>query len=48
MRMVLTGNSVSDQEHTLRFSTELLGFVERADFPEGEFRWSSVVSAEAT
>ena len=46
MRIVLTSIFVSDQEQALRFYTDVLGFVKRADFPVGEYRWLSVVSPE--
>ena len=46
MRIVLTSLFVSNQEEALRFYTEVLGFVKRADVPVGEYRWLSVVSPE--
>jgi catechol 2,3-dioxygenase-like lactoylglutathione lyase family enzyme len=46
VRIVLTSIFVSDQEQALRFYTEVLGFVKRADFPVGDYRWLSVVSPE--
>jgi predicted enzyme related to lactoylglutathione lyase len=37
---------VDDQEKALRFYTEVLGFLKKADFPVGEARWLTVVSPE--
>jgi predicted enzyme related to lactoylglutathione lyase len=37
---------VDDQEKALRFYTEKLGFVKKADFSQGNYRWLTVVSAE--
>ncbi|HVU47490.1 MAG TPA: VOC family protein [Terracidiphilus sp.] len=37
---------VDDQEKALRFYTEVLGFVKKADFSQGPFRWLTVASAE--
>jgi predicted enzyme related to lactoylglutathione lyase len=37
---------VNDQEKALRFYTERLGFVKKADFTQGTFRWLTVTSAE--
>jgi catechol 2,3-dioxygenase-like lactoylglutathione lyase family enzyme len=43
-----TANSVhvDDQEKALRFYTEVLGFVKKADFSQGSFRWLTVASPE--
>jgi predicted enzyme related to lactoylglutathione lyase len=46
MRIKLTSVYVDDQEKALRFYTEVLGFVKRADFSQGPFRWLTVASAE--
>ena len=46
MRIKLTSVYVDDQEKALRFYTEVLGFVEKADFSQGPFRWLTVASAE--
>ena len=46
MKIKLTTVYVSDQEKALRFYTEVLGFVKKADFSQGPFRWLTVVSAE--
>jgi predicted enzyme related to lactoylglutathione lyase len=37
---------VDDQEKALRFYTEALGFVKKADFSQGPFRWLTVASPE--
>jgi predicted enzyme related to lactoylglutathione lyase len=37
---------VSDQEKALRFYTDVLGFVKKADFTKGPFRWLTVASPE--
>ena len=39
---------VDDQDKALRFYTEVLGFVKKADFPVGEFKWLTVVSPEGS
>jgi predicted enzyme related to lactoylglutathione lyase len=46
MKIKLTSVFVDDQEKALRFYTEVLGFVKRADFSQGPFRWLTVVSPE--
>jgi predicted enzyme related to lactoylglutathione lyase len=46
MRIKLTSVYVDDQEKALRFYTEVLGFVKKADFSNGPFRWLTVASAE--
>ena len=46
MRIKLTRVYVADQERALRFYTEVLGFVKKADFSNGPFRWLTVASAE--
>lgn len=47
MRINLTSVLVDDQEKALRFYTEVLGFLKKADVPMGEFRWLTVVSPES-
>jgi predicted enzyme related to lactoylglutathione lyase len=37
---------VDDQAKALRFYTEALGFVKKADFSNGPFRWLTVTSPE--
>ena len=46
MKIKLTSLYVDDQEKALRFYTEGLGFVKKADFSQGPFRWLTVASAE--
>lgn len=46
MKIKLSGVFVDDQEKALRFYTEILGFVMKADIPVGEFRWLTVVSPD--
>ncbi|HUQ07466.1 MAG TPA: VOC family protein [Kofleriaceae bacterium] len=46
MKIALTTVYVSDQEKALRTYTEVLGFVKKADFSQGSFRWLTVTSAE--
>jgi predicted enzyme related to lactoylglutathione lyase len=46
MRIKLTSVYVDDQEKALRFYTEVLGFVKKADFSQGPFRWVTVGSPE--
>jgi catechol 2,3-dioxygenase-like lactoylglutathione lyase family enzyme len=46
MRIKLTSIMVEDQAAALRFYTEVLGFRKKSDFPVGEYRWITVVSAE--
>jgi predicted enzyme related to lactoylglutathione lyase len=46
MKIKLTNIYVDDQEKALRFYTEVLGFVKKADFSQGSYRWLTVASAE--
>jgi len=46
MRITLTSVLVDDQDRALRFYTEVLGFVKKAEVPLGEFRWLTVVSPQ--
>ena len=46
MKIKMTSIYVDDQEKALRFYTDVLGFVKKADFTQGPFRWLTVVSAE--
>ncbi len=46
MKIKLTTVHVDDQEKALRFYTEVLGFVKKADFSQGSYRWLTVASAE--
>jgi predicted enzyme related to lactoylglutathione lyase len=46
VRIKLTCVHVDDQEKAQRFYTEVLGFVQKADFSQGPFRWLTVASPE--
>ena len=46
MRIKVTSIYVDDQKNALRFYTEVLGFVKKADFTQGPFRWLTVASPE--
>jgi predicted enzyme related to lactoylglutathione lyase len=46
MKIKLTSVHVDDQEKALRFYIEVLGFVKKADFSQGPFRWLTVASPE--
>jgi predicted enzyme related to lactoylglutathione lyase len=46
MKIKLTSVFVDDQEKALRFYTDVLGFVKKADFSQGPYRWLTVASAE--
>jgi predicted enzyme related to lactoylglutathione lyase len=46
MKIALTTVYVDDQERALRFYTEVLGFVKKADFTKGPYRWLTVASSE--
>jgi predicted enzyme related to lactoylglutathione lyase len=46
MKISLTRVYVDNQDKALRFYTEVLGFVKKADFSQGSFRWLTVASPE--
>ena len=46
MKIKLTSVYVDDQEKALRVYSEVLGFVKKADFSNGPFRWLTVASPE--
>jgi predicted enzyme related to lactoylglutathione lyase len=46
MKIKLTTVYVDDQEKALRFYTEVLGFVKKADFSQGAYRWLTVASPD--
>jgi predicted enzyme related to lactoylglutathione lyase len=46
MKIKLTQVYVDDQEKALRFYTQALGFVKKADFTQGPYRWLTVASPE--
>jgi predicted enzyme related to lactoylglutathione lyase len=46
MKIKLTTVYVDDQDKALRFYTDVVGFVKKADVSQGPYRWLTVVSAE--
>jgi predicted enzyme related to lactoylglutathione lyase len=46
MKIKLTSLYVDDQDKALRFYTDVLGFVKKADFTQGPFRWLTVATPE--
>ena len=46
MKSLIPALAVDDIDATLRFYTEVLGFVKKNDVPVGEARWLTVVSPE--
>jgi len=46
MKIKLTSVYVDDQEKALRFYTDVVGFVKKADVTQGPFRWLTVASPE--
>jgi predicted enzyme related to lactoylglutathione lyase len=46
MKIKLTRIYVDDQDKALAFYTDVLGFVKKADFSQGPFRWLTVASPE--
>ncbi len=46
MKIKLTSIYVADQDQALRFYTDVLGFVKKADFSNGPYRWLTVASPE--
>jgi predicted enzyme related to lactoylglutathione lyase len=46
MKIKLTTIFVDDQEKALRFYTEVLGFMKKADFSNGPYRWLTLASPE--
>ncbi len=46
MKIKVTTIYVNDQAKALRFYTEVLGFVKKADFSQGPYRWLTIVSPE--
>src|SRR5436190_2047806 len=47
IKINLTSVFVDDQDKALKFYTQVLGFVKKADFPVGQFKWLTVVSPAA-
>ncbi len=46
MKITLTSIYVNDQDKALRFYTDVLDFVKKADVSQGPFRWLTVASPE--
>jgi predicted enzyme related to lactoylglutathione lyase len=46
MKIKVTSTYVNDQEKALRFYTDVLGFVKKADVTQGPYRWLTVASPE--
>lgn len=46
MKIKVTSIYVDDQEKALRFYTDILGFVKKADVTQGPYRWLTVASPE--
>jgi predicted enzyme related to lactoylglutathione lyase len=46
MKIKLTSIYVEDQAKALHFYTETLGFIKKADFSNGPYRWLTVASPE--
>jgi catechol 2,3-dioxygenase-like lactoylglutathione lyase family enzyme len=46
VKLKLTSIYVDDQEKALRFYTDVLGFVKKADVSRGPYRWLTVASAD--
>ncbi len=44
MKIYISSVYVDDQEKALKFYTEVLSFVKKADVPAGEYRWLTVIS----
>src|SRR4051812_43114910 len=46
MKIKLTTIYVDDLDKALTFYTDVLGFVKKADFTQGQYRWLTVASPE--
>jgi predicted enzyme related to lactoylglutathione lyase len=46
MKINLISIYVDDQDKALRFYTEVLGFIKKADFSNGPYRWLTVASPD--
>lgn len=46
MKIKLTSLYVDDHEKALRFYTDVLGFVKKADVKQGGYRWLTIASPE--
>lgn len=47
MKIKVTSIYVNDQDKALRVYTDVLGFIKKADFAQGPFRWLTVASPES-
>lgn len=45
--IITTSIHVEDQQKALDFYTDVLGFQKKTDVPAGEFRWLTIVGADA-
>jgi predicted enzyme related to lactoylglutathione lyase len=46
MKIKMTSVYVDNQDKALKFYTDVLGFVKKADFSQGPYRWLTVGSSE--
>lgn len=46
IKIHVTSVPVDDQDNALRFYTQVLGFIKKADIPMGEYRWLTIVSPD--
>lgn len=46
MKVKLNSVMVDDQDQTLKFYAEVLGFVKKTDIPVGDFKWLTVISPD--
>jgi catechol 2,3-dioxygenase-like lactoylglutathione lyase family enzyme len=46
MKIKLNNVIVEDQDRALKFYTEILGFVKKAEIPVGDYKWLTVVSPD--
>jgi predicted enzyme related to lactoylglutathione lyase len=46
MKIKVTTLYVNDQANALHFYTDVLGFIKKADFSQGPYRWLTVTSPE--
>ncbi len=46
MKIKVTAIYVDDQNKALRFYMDILGFIKKADFSQGPFRWLTVASSD--
>ena len=47
MRIRLTSMMVNDQDHALKFYTEVLGFQKKREIPMGPYKWRTVIAPES-